>query len=269
MNAKEEMYLRKAVGRLAKWLPYSCDELMAYYSASENRLGEDPWSVEEADGLVYCMYRVPEKLPGDTMPGDDARLARIIVLVYDGDEIIADLSALHMSMENCLYDADVYEAVSTESDWMYLEHYTLCGLMFPEVPYPGMDAQREPVYGEALLFAGSYVTKAYRRRGIFTRMYAMAHDQVLRSERGTTALYMVFTLDPDIASFGPDAVKEPYVYSFEKDEPDRMRNREILAKFGFHSVRLEETEVNENSDGTKLWFAAAKERIMIVEDEHE
>jgi len=61
-------------------------------------------------------------------------------------------------------------------------------------------------------------------------------------------------------------VDEPYIYSYEKDEPLRQRNRTIMKHAGFVPVKLEELEPEEIGDGAKLWFALAPmKRIVIME----
>ena len=78
---------------------------------------------------------------------------------------------------------------------------------------------------------------------------------------------MALSLDPDIACYGPDAKDGPYYYNYEKDEPDRIRNRIIAEHTGFFPVRLELTEQPEEDDGTKIWFAVRHERDIILETE--
>jgi hypothetical protein len=60
-------------------------------------------------------------------------------------------------------------------------------------------------------------------------------------------------------------VEEPYIYSYEKDEPLRLRNCIIMRHVGFVPVKLEELEPQERGDGAKLWFAMRHEHDLIVE----
>lgn len=211
---------------------------------------------EDRHGYVYCLFS-----------WEETDSERIVLLVYDDEmRIIADLSAVHTHVNDLLYSQRLYDELSEESDWMYLEHYTLCGYMFPDLPYPACTETEKQTYeGEALLYSNAYVTRAYRRKGIFSVMLNMSRDFALRKAGGTAVLYSIFSLDPDIAVYGPDAQKEPYHYSFEKDEPVRMVNCQIMKRLGFEPLRLEETEEDADADGTKLWFALRKETDLIID----
>ena len=204
---------------------------------------------EEIDGLYYLgfWYKLVDGLE------------RVIVLVYDQEQVIADLSFMHGSMNDVMKDEKVYDFITLESDWSNLEHFTLCNYMFDgySYPYRGQDS----FSGEALFFTNSYVTKAYRRKGIFFHMLDLSREIGLRDSVGRTVLYAIFSLDPDIPCYGPDTTDEPYYYSM-KDESTRMLNKEILSKRGYVSVRLEDDEEN---DGSKLWYALLKEDMNIVD----
>lgn len=256
MKNKYAAYLENALKRLEKWLPKPTDEMLQSYLEGS---AYDDWSIEEdMNGFVYCLFLWQET---------DSQ--RIVLLVYDEKmRIIGDLSAVSCSVDSLLYSEKLYDDLSEESDWMYLEHYTLCAAMFDELPYPPCQLKYRVKYkGQALLYSNAYVTRAFRKRGIFTFMIHMTGEFALRNESGNALLYSVISLDPDVAVYGPDAVEEPYHYSFEKDEPVRMQNCEIMKKLGFEPVRLEETEPDENADGTKLWFALRRENDMIIDVE--
>lgn len=255
MKKSDAEYLERSLKRLEKWLPFPVDEMLAHYLDERNEI-RDHEVEEDPYGYVYCLFSWPET--------DHERL---VLLVYDEQmRIIADLSAVHANVSELLYSAKLYDELSEESDWMYLEHYTLCAYMFPELPYPASEAGEQRHYeGEALLYSNAYVTKQFRRRGIFTAMVSMTRDFALRRASGSTVLYSVFSLDPDIAVYGPDAESTPYHYSYEKDEPVRMTNCEIMKKLGFTPLRLEETEEDPEADGTKLWFAVKQETDLIID----
>ena len=257
MKYAENVYLEKSVKLLERWLPASAREMLEKYLAQSDE--EADWNIEEdTEGFVYCVFSWPET---------DSE--RAVLLVYDDEmRIIADCSAVHCSVSHLLSSVRLFDELCEESDWMYLSHYTLCADLFPEIPWPpeGKKVNRE---GEALLYSNAYVTKAYRRKHIFTVMTEIMREFALRFQSGNALLYTSFSLDPDIAVYGPDAVKEPYHYSFEKDEPDRMRNKMILEKLGFEVIRLQETEEDPEADGTKLWFAVKKENDVIIDIEKE
>jgi hypothetical protein len=67
-----------------------------------------------------------------------------VLLVYDEQmRVIADASAVHCSVSALLGSSQLYDELSEESDWMYLEHYTLCGYMFPQYEYPPCKENRQ------------------------------------------------------------------------------------------------------------------------------
>jgi hypothetical protein len=253
MKQRESVYLEKSLKLLERWLPQSVPAMMEEYLSKPRE--EADWNVEEdSHGYVYCVFSWPETAS-----------ERIVLLVYDdGMRIIADCSAVHCSVSDLLSSTALFDELCDESDWMYLSHYTLCAGLFPDVPYPPEGNQVNRA-GEALLYSNAYVTKAYRRKHIFTVMSEIMREFALRFQSGSALLYTAFSLDPDIAVYGPDAVSEPYHYSFEKDEPDRMRNKMILEKLGFEVIRLQETEEDVEADGTKLWFAVKKENDVIID----
>ena len=254
MNKEPVFYLEKSLELLGKWLPLSPVEMLRHYQGEEG-MGDMEVS-EDIHGYVYCIFSWAE----------DAG-ERIVLLLYDENEkVIADLSAVHCDVMTLLYSQELYDALSEESDWMYLEHYTLCASMFADIPYPGCAGEwRQEREGEALLFSNAYVQKRFRRQGIFTAMMNMTRDFALRCASGNTRLYAAISLDPDVAVYGEDARKSPYYYSFEKDEPVRMENCAVIAKLGFTPLRLEETSEDPDADGTKLWFAVRAENDMIID----
>ncbi len=248
MKKIEETYLRKSISMLAKWLPKSEEEMLALYQADSSL-----YALEEMDGYVYCLFTYRDKVGSN----------QIILLVYEGDVVIADLSGVHNQMQNIMCSEAVYEDLSTESDWMYLEHYTLCNLLYPDLPYPYcQEEEKVDLEGEVMLFRNAYVTRAYRRQGIFTQMLQMVKDWILQDLSGTVTYCSCISLDMDIACYGPDTSEEPYVYQYDVDEPIRMVNKEILESLGYYCVRLEE---DEPGDGTKCWFAVKKESDIIID----
>ena len=58
------------------------------------------------------------------------------------------------------------------------------------------------------------------------------------------------------------------MYSFDKDEPVRKNNMQILEHLCFGIVRVEyHDKRDDEGDGTKIWFALKKQQIDIVETE--
>lgn len=243
-----EKYIDLSLGMLEKWLPQKKDELKEYYANHpEDRDGM--WK----DGLYYCLFCWKE-----------GEAERIILLVYDKETVIADLSAVHCAVRLLMNGKAFYDAMADESDWMYLEHYILSSLLYPDRKYPGYDEPVESCEGEALLFSNAYVTRSYRKRCIFKTMESMTRSFALRKTTGLSRLACIFALDPDVACYGPDTVSEPYIYNYEKDEPIRQLNAMIAEHIGYQPLQLEETEHYEEDDGTKLWFAVHLEKSMML-----
>ncbi len=252
MNHFEQYYLELSLNRLKDILPSSPDSLMMQYKKQP-----DLWSVEQIKDQVFCLfdYVVP------------AGIRQIILLVYDSrDRIIADIGAYHMSARSFLEDTDVYDYLSEESDWLYLEHYVLSNTVFQSFPYPYC-LQNKPaeINGHVLLYTNAYVSFAFRRRGIFRTMVDTVKQHALQSSSGIQKISSVMSMDPDIACYGPDALDEPYYYSYEKDEPVRRQNAEIARKIGFSPIKLEPDNPEIETDGTKLWFCICNEFCDIID----
>lgn len=252
MNAFERTYLELSLTKLEEVLPYPREELLRQYESDETL-----WSVEQIEDLVFCLFSFSVT----------ARMKQLVLLVYDDqNRIIADAGACHAGVNAFLEDREIYNYLSEESDWMYLEHYVLSNTMFPNLPYPFCETnQKTEEQGEALLYTNAYVSRAFRRRGIFRTMLETVKEHALQKAAGICTVYTVLSMDPDIACYGPDAVEEPYYYSFEQDEPVRLINAEIARKVGYTPLRLEPDHPEEETDGTKLWFCVGKELCEIIE----
>ena len=257
MKQKNRSYLKSSLERLEKWLPGNAESMLQWFDQHPSHTESE----EDSFFLHYCLFSFPllDQCGNEyTDPASFHRaiLERIILLVYDNDQIIADCSSVHCKAKD-LQNESIMQYLRKESDWMDLEHYTLCGTFFPD----GSVSQD----GQALLYSNAYVTGTYRKKGIFTRMLQMMRDHALRNETGNACLYSVISLDPDVACYGPDASDEPYIYSMKQDEPKRQVNATIVKKTGWFPLRLEETDPPEDDDGTKLWFAIRKEEDRIID----
>lgn len=257
MDKKIKKYFDLAYGRLGHWLTPTYEQLMQRYA-----IFPEECTLDEIDGYTYLLFCYPLVVKENI-----ELLEQGILLVYENENIIADLAFMHGSMDDVMHDEEVYDEISSESDWSYLQHYTMCTLAFPNIPYPCCKNNITTTFdGEACFFTNIYVTKRYRKQHIFTNMLDITKEMVLRNCVDITILYSAISLDPDIASYGEDTPKEAYVYSM-KDEPIRMINKQILENKGYFVVKLDEIEPNEESDGTKLWFAICKENEMIIQSE--
>lgn len=255
MNELTKYYFEKAYTLLGKWITPSKAKLLARYN-----LYPEECTCEEINGYHYFLFCYP------LVNVDNIELLEQgILLVFEHDTVIADLAFMHGSMNAVMKSEQVYDEITTDSDWSFLQYYTLCNMMFPDYAYPYcLHNTNDDFPGETTFFTNAYVTKTYRKKGIFTNMIQISKEQSLRNETGKTIYYSVFSLDPDVACYGPDTTSQPYIYSM-KDETDRMRNKAILEKFNYTVIRLEETEPEKESDGTKLWFAVIKENENIIE----
>lgn len=258
-------YLDLAFLRLGSYIPFSREDLSFYFEKYDKSICTD------IDGFHYLLFSWPVlDLKGNEYkgkPGTDSILERVITLVFDDDgRIIADTAAFACSLNSYLKEPKLLDELCDDGDWSYLEHLTLCGYYFPELEYPPCEHKSDSVFeGEVISLSNAYVTRAYRRRGIFRNMM-----ELLEEFTGTDKLiYEVVSLDPDVACYGPDSLGEPYIYSFEKDEPVRRTNAEILRKMGFTPLKLEDSEAGENDDGTKLWFAVKRTLIYDIENTEE
>ncbi len=248
MNRKEEL-LQQAMELLGSYGPQPEHVLLQKY-----REGVLHSVLETGENLDYLLFCWPER--------ED--LERMILLVFHENQILADCSALHCSVSSLLEDPEIFDFCSEESDWMYLEHYILSQMFFSDCPYPP-DGTPADQNGEVLLFCNAYVTEAIRGQGVFRSMMEMMKEAALRNAEGSTDLYQVMSLDPDIACYGPDSREEEYHYSMEKDEPARRRNAEIMKRIGFMPIQLEETDPQPGEDGTKIWFAVDRETDLVVD----
>lgn len=257
MSPMESKYLQLSLECLGKWLPLSLDEMMTYY---KNNPAD--FSVSKiGNSLHACIF---------SYPVDDLPMEQLILLVFDEiDRVIADTNAYHMKVKDFLTSVKIYDYLSEESDWMYLEHYVISGTMFPELPYPFCESNSEieGYEGEVLLYGNAYVSIDFRRKGIFKEMLEMVRDHAIRCCMGKVTVYSILSMDPDVPCYGPDSSDEPYIYTFEKDEPKRKINEIIAKHVGFTPLRLEELDP-ENISGTKLWFCIKEENDMIIEIEN-
>ncbi len=253
MNHFEQQYLDLSLTKLEEVLPIPKQELMRQFETDEST-----WMIEQIEAFVFCLFGFPVT----------EMMEQLILLVYDAENrIIADAGACHTDVKSFLESEAVYDYLSEDNDWMYLEHYVLSNTMFPDHPYPFCEQNKKTEeQGEVLLYTNAYVSKAFRRRGIFCAMLEMMKEHALRKNTGIRKLYTVLSMDPDIACYGPDAKDEPYYYSFEKDEPVRIQNAEIAEKVGFTPLRLEPDDPEQETDGTKLWFCVRNEICEIIED---
>ena len=283
MIRKDILY--KALKRLEKHLPANADAMLNAYEQYEEDHNTSYVLMKEAGELVYCLFSYP-LLYAD---GSDEKKfdlnaswcgEEMILLVFNpADEIIADIAGIHMSAEDWLVREDLYDLVTMDSDWQYLAWYTLAGMCFDEVSFPlclcdpaeieeAKKQYPQLFAGEVLMHTNSYVTRRDRGQHIFTHMVQMMKEHALRSVNENTWFSATFCLDPDVACYGPDTVSWPYHYSFERDEPVRMHNKEILEHLGYTVVRLQEEEEDPDADGTKLWFAVHREYNVLL-DEYE
>lgn len=259
-------YLERSLCLLKDGLPFTQADLLAYYEQVPEAAQTD-----QTGRYVSCVFSFPLiDARGNALehPILQSPLVRVCLLVYEQEQVIADLNGLACSVHDFLASKPVYARICADSEWMALNHYVLQRAAFPMLGYPGC-AHREQIPqdladGMVFLTGSTYVSRAWRRQGIFTGMLEMMRDYLLRDARGSVLYETVLSLDPDIPEYGPDAGPEPYVYNKKKDEPVRMLNRTILESLGFRVLRLEDPDETPDSDGTKIWFACRQEILTIA-----
>ena len=253
MDTLTKHYFDKAYEMLKNYIQPTYQQLQQRYN-----LFPEECYVEQIDDYFYLTFTYPR-----VVENSFEVLEQGLILVYDKEQIIADMAFSHGTMHDVLHSNDIFEELSLDSDWSFLQHYTLCKMMFPDYPYPLCKSNNtDEIDVEACFFHNAYVTKRYRQQHIFSNMLENAKEMVLRNCYQSTTYYAIFSLDPDIACYGEDTPKEPYIYSM-KDEPARLLNKSILEKKGFLGVKLEDLE--DSQDGAKLWFALLKENEFIQE----
>lgn len=249
----EREWLKKSLDLLGDSLPLPAEELL-----KQQEQDSSLYDIAVEEGITYCLFSVPL---------EEKEL--LILLAYSRrGNVIADFSAWHVSADPAVNSHALYDALSEESDWMYLEHYLYHEMVHRDLPYPPADAVKKLPQEEVLFTRSAYVSRRYRGRHIFTQMLEMMAGFAVRNASGITRLTTMISLDPDVACYGEDARKTPYVYSYDKDEPVRQNNMKILEHLGFGIVRVEYHDQRDHEgDGTKIWFALRKQQIDIVETE--
>ena len=277
MNKTEKELLKAGLTLLSRWIPVPPEKMLEDYETQDSFVSFD--HLHDLDYVLFSWPLLYEN--GDSEEAYDlnrkAVLNENVILVFDrARRIIADMAGFSAYCEDFLCREDLYDLVSLDSDWSYLAYYTLCSTMFEELPFPfsklSDDEKKEykrkyPDYftGRIMMHTNAYVTGSFRKQGIFRNMLEMMSEHALSTNHENCMLYSSFALDPDIACYGPDTRDEPYIYQFEKDEPVRLANAEILKKYGFIPLRLEEEESISESDGTKLWFAVRKQLNVFLQ----
>ena len=176
MNEYERQYLELSLTKLKEVLPQPGAVLMRQFETDEGT-----WMIEKAGENVFCLF-------GFSVT---ASMERLILLAYDEKkQIIADAGACHSDVKSFLESKEIYDYLSEDSDWMYLEHYVLSNTMFPGHPYPFCEQeQKTEEQGEVLLYTNAYVSESFRRRGIFQTMLEMMKEHALRNNTGMRKLY--------------------------------------------------------------------------------
>lgn len=261
--SRQEHLLRKALTLLKNEAAFPRQDLLAYLHRTQS-----VEMVQFQKWEALCLA-----LPLVSPAGDlyaSTRAARAFVLVFEGEQIIADFSAFTADARIYMEDTGFFELCQKESAWMALEYRTAWDLWYHDFPYPWCLEKEEQMTSAVydpdaiLVFVRStYVSKAWRRQGIFRQMLDAHRDFILRYRQENTDIQMLMSLDPDVPTLGPDARREPYIYDYQRDEPLRQRNTIIARKLGFgileYACRPEEI-----GDGTLRRFAARMEHVILV-----
>lgn len=250
MKQNEEKYILKILSFLEKGSYFTKQQMLSWLKMHRNN-----WCMEEDGyGYQYCLISYP--LTAFSQSSSDPE--KIVLLVFDGETVIADIAAIHAKTEAMMNDETVNDAIMDIDTWVQSSLYVMKTAFQHHKAF-----QRKDSIG--CIICNAYVTNSYRRKGIFTAMMQMVRDHCVRFSHNTVTLFQTISLDPDVACYGPDASDEPYYYSMEQDEPKRILNAQIIQHLDFAAVQLEHGEEDTLSDGTFIWYAIKAEHITIVE----
>lgn len=239
MEMNAQMYLKRAIDLLKSSLEHPASWYMDLYE-------KDPslYSFETDDRYAYILFAIPEE-----------NWKNLILLVFDGAQVIADASGYLTGLDVLMQDEGFLDACSQESDWTYLERQIAAQML--------QENGMEHAHGMAFLTGSTYVTRAYRHKNIFVQMLDMIHAYAMDDQTGNACYLHILSLDPDIPCYGPDALDHPYYYQYDRDEPVRRQNGAVMRHLGYEVLQLETEHPEENTDGTKIWFAIRMEEDHI------
>ena len=235
MDKQTETYLKYAYDLLGKEYGISREAFLRQFREEEGN------AVTETDlhGYVYLLYAC------DITPESE----HLTELVFDSDRAVADVHALHtLGKQDILNEAE-------DDPWLQAERELLDD--FPEAG------------GDILFVQSAYVTRRYRKQGIFTGMVQAMRDFGSRKRTEDYDSWMLWSLDPDVACYGEDAVSEPYIYTRAKDDPIRDRNLAIAQKAGMMTVDDRYRITDPEDDGCFLTFAVDHKQIHFVNESDE
>lgn len=254
MKQVEEKHILKILSFLERGSYFTKQQMLSWL-----KLHPANWCMEE-DGsrYQYCLISYP--LSSFAQP--DLQPEKIVLLVFDGDTVIADIAAICARTDDLLHDDEISDAIMDIDTWVQSCLYVMKTAFAHHISF-----QKTNSIG--CIICNAYVTSEYRRKGIFTAMMQMVRDHCVRFSHHTITLFQTISLDPDVACYGPDASEKPYYYSMEQDEPKRILNAEIIQHLDFAAVQLEHGEEDTLSDGTFIWYGIKAEHITIVESNGE
>ena len=254
MKQVEEKHILKILSFLERGSYFTKQQMLSWL-----KLHSGNWCMEEDGyGYQYCLISYP--LSSFAQP--DLQPEKIVLLVFDGDTVIADIAAICARTDDLLHDDEISDAIMDIDTWVQSCLYVMKTAFAHHISFQKTDSV-------GCIICNAYVTESSRRKGIFTAMMQMVRDHCVRFSHHTITLFQTICLDPDVACYGPDASDEPYYYSMEQDEPKRILNAEIIQHLDFAAVQLEHGEEDTLSDGTFIWYGIKAEHITIVESNGE
>lgn len=254
MKQVEEKHILKILSFLERGSYFTKQQMLSWL-----KLHSGNWCMEEdGSGYQYCLISYP--LASFAQPF--LQPEKIVLLVFDGDTVVADIAAICARTDDLLHDDEISDAIMDIDTWVQSCLYVMKTAFAHHISF-----QKTNSIG--CIICNAYVTSEYRRKGIFTAMMQMVRDHCVRFSHNTITLFQTICLDPDVACYGPDASDEPYYYSMEQDEPKRILNAEIIQHLDFAAVQLEHGEEDTLSDGTFIWYGIKAEHITIVESNGE
>lgn len=254
MKQVEEKHILKILSFLERGSYFTKQQMLSWL-----KLHSGNWCMEEDGyGYQYCLISYP--LTSFAQPF--LQPEKIVLLVFDGDTVVADIAAICARTDDLLHDDEISDAIMDIDTWVQSCLYVMKTAFAHHISFQKTDSV-------GCIICNAYVTESYRRKGIFTAMMQMVRDHCVRFSHHTITLFQTISLDPDVACYGPDASDEPYYYSMEQDEPKRILNAEIIQHLDFAAVQLEHGEEDTLSDGTFIWYGIKAEHITIVESNGE
>ena len=112
MDTLTKHYFDKAYEMLKNYIQPTYQQLQQRYN-----LFPEECYVEQIDDYFYLTFTYPR-----VVENSFEVLEQGLILVYDKEQIIADMAFSHGTMHDVLHSNDIFEELSLDSDWSFLQH---------------------------------------------------------------------------------------------------------------------------------------------------